>query len=165
MDHMIIAGIDPGTARMGWAVIVSEKGQIKPVSYGCIMTQRIASDEIRLKSIFEELMHIFSLHKPKHLAIEDIFFATNAKTVIPVAQARGVVLLSAAMTGIHVSSYSPRAVKSAIAGNGAADKSQVTAMVMRILHIDTPPKPDDTADALAIALTHAYSYKLKAKTI
>ena len=163
---MIIAGIDPGTARMGWAVIQTESGQeVKPVSYGCITTQSNASDELRLKSIYGELMNILATHKPQHVAIEDLFFATNAKTVIPVAQARGVVLLSAAMSGLPVYAYSPRAVKNAIAGSGTADKSQVTAMVMRILHIDTPPKPDDTADALAIALTHAYSYKLKDKTL
>ncbi len=162
---MIIVGIDPGTARMGWAVIQSEKGHITPICYGCIITTNDTTDEIRLKSMYRELMNILSLHKPQQVALEDIFFATNAKTVIPVAQARGVILLAAAMANIPVYSYSPRAVKSAIAGSGTADKSQVTAMVMRILRIDTPPKPDDTADALAIALTHAYSYKLKAKTV
>lgn len=158
---MKIIGIDPGTARIGWAVLQIEGSHIVPISYGCIVTTPDASDEMRLKTIHLQLTNLLLLHKPQNLALEDVFFATNAKTVIPVAQARGVVLLAAAQHHIPVSSYSPRAVKSAIAGYGMASKSQVTDMVMRILHLDTPPKPDDTADAIAIALTHAYSYKLR----
>lgn len=165
MVHMIIAGIDPGTARMGWAIVKTEKNLVKPVAFGCITTSVRVSDEIRLLSIFEQLSKLLVLYKPDHLALEALFFATNAKTVIPVAESRGAVLLASAIKNIPVHSYSPRAVKNAIAGSGSADKAQVTAMVMRILHLDTPPKPDDTADALAIALTHAYSYKLKEKII
>lgn len=162
---MIIIGIDPGTARVGWAAIKESGSKISALSYGCITTPVQQSPEKRLLTIHKELTKIFTTYKPQSLALEDLFFATNAKTVIPVGQARGVVLLAAAQKDIPVISYAPRAVKRAIAGDGMADKTQVTRMVMRILHLDTPPKPDDTADALAIALTHAYSYKLKGKII
>lgn len=160
---MIIVGVDPGTARVGWAAIKESGSKISALSYGCITTAVQQSPEMRLLTIHEELTKILTTYKPIHLAIEDLFFATNAKTVIPVGQARGVVLLAAAQQNMPVFSYAPRAIKSAIAGDGTADKMQVTRMVMRILRLDTPPKPDDTADALAIALTHAYSYKLKGK--
>lgn len=156
-------GIDPGTARVGWAVVSAKGPQTRAVSYGCIMTPSHATAEKRLLTIHTELMKTLKAHQPQSLALEDLFFATNAKTVIPVGEARGVVLLAAAQKGIPVISYAPRAVKLAIAGDGAADKIQVTRMVCRILRLDSPPKPDDTADAIAIALTHAYSYKLKGK--
>ncbi len=158
---MIIMGIDPGTARIGWAVVESDGGRVAARSYGCITTTADASEAMRLKTIHEELTKLLTLHKPQSLALEDLFFATNAKTVIPVGQARGVVLLACAQHNIPVVSYAPRAVKRAITGDGTADKAQVTRMVMRILHLDSPPKPDDTADAIAIALTHAYSYRLR----
>ncbi len=160
---MIIIGIDPGTARVGWAAIKENGSNISALSYGCITTPVQQSPEMRLLTIHKELAKILSTYKPTHLAIEDLFFTTNAKTVIPVGEARGVILLAAAQKQIPVVSYAPRAVKRAITGDGLADKTQVTRMVMRILHLDTPPKPDDTADAIAIALTHAYSYKLKGK--
>ena len=95
------------------------------------------------------------------MSVEELFFATNAKTAIGVGQSRGVILLAAAMAKIPVVSYTPLAVKRAITGDGAADKKQVAAMVVRILKLKTAPKLDDTADALAIAMTHAYSYKMK----
>lgn len=156
-------GIDPGTARVGWAVISIQNTHASAISYGCITTPTEKSTEKRLLLIHTQLTTLFATHKPQSVALEDLFFATNAKTVIPVGQARGVVLLAAAQQNIPVVSYSPRAIKRAIAGDGTADKAQVTRMVVRLLHLDTPPKPDDTADAIAIALTHAYSYKLKGK--
>lgn len=160
---MIIMGIDPGTARVGWAVISVEHARAMAVSYGCVTTSPQATPERRLLTLYTQLTTLLTTYKPDGLALEDVFFATNAKTVIPVGQARGVVLLACAQRNIPVASYAPRAVKRAIAGDGTADKTQVTRMVMRILHLDSTPKPDDTADALAIALTHAYSYKLKGK--
>lgn len=160
---MIIVGIDPGTARVGWAAIQESGSKINVLSYGCITTPIEKSPELRLLTIYEELTKILTKYKPTHLALEDLFFTSNAKTIIPVGQARGVILLAAAQKHIPVTSYSPPAIKRAITGDGKADKSQVNRMVMRILHLDTPPKPDDTADAIAIALTHAYSYKLKGK--
>lgn len=156
-------GIDPGTSRVGWAVIRTDRSHVSALSYGCITTETGISDEVRLKTIYQKLTHLLILHKPQSLALEDLFFATNATTVITVGQARGVVLLAAAQKEIPVASYAPLAVKRAITGDGMADKTQVTRMVMRILRLAKPPKPDDTADAIAIALTHAYSYKLKEK--
>lgn len=159
---MVIMGIDPGTARVGWAVISIDHSRPRALSYGCIMTSPQAPER-RLLAIHVELTSLLENHKPHVLALEDVFFATNAKTAIPVGQARGVVLLACAQHNITVISYAPRAIKLAIAGDGMADKTQVTKMVCQILALDSVPKPDDTSDALAIALTHAYSYKLKGK--
>lgn len=160
---MIIIGIDPGTARVGWAVVTIEGTQIISLSYDCITTPVSQSPEERLHIIHSQITSLLIKHKPQWLALEDLFFATNAKTVIPVAQARGVILLASAQQHVPVVSYSPPAVKLAITGNGRANKSQVARMVVKLLGLAKPPKPDDTADALAIALTHAYSYKLKGK--
>ncbi len=162
---MIIIGIDPGTARVGWAVITVAGQRILSLSYDCITTPAHKSPEERLTIIHRQLTLLLIKHKPQCLALENLFFATNAKTVIPVAEARGVILLASAQQHIPVVSYSPPAVKLAITGDGRADKTQVTRMVVKLLHLAKPPKPDDTADALAIALTHAYSYKLKDKIL
>ena len=113
---------------------------IRPLSYGCITTPAGLAPETRLQTIHQEITKLLIKDKPSSLAIEDLFFASNAKTVIPVGQARGVILLAASEQNIRVASYSPRAVKSTIAGDGRADKRQVLSMVMRILHLDTPPK-------------------------
>lgn len=160
---MKIIGVDPGTARVGWAVIDTIGSTVRSLACGCITTPAGTSPESRLLTIHHDVTKLMTRHAPSSLAVEDLFFTSNAKTVIPVGQARGVILLAAAQRHIPVFSYSPLAVKSTIAGDGRADKKQVLSMVMRILHLDTPPKPDDTADAIAIALTHAYSYKLKGK--
>lgn len=162
---MVIIGIDPGTARVGWAAVMVEGSRITPLFYGCITTHKNQEPQLRLKIIHQEITKLLARYKPTNVALEDLFFATNAKTVIPVGQARGVILLSCALKDIPVISYAPRAVKLAITGDGTADKTQVTRMVMRLLCLAKPPKPDDTADALAIALTHAYSYKMKGKYI
>ncbi|MBI3576742.1 crossover junction endodeoxyribonuclease RuvC [Candidatus Gottesmanbacteria bacterium] len=162
---MKILGIDPGTARVGWGIVEENKGKIVAGRYGCIETKSTLSAEKRLKEIFDVLLELLRKEKPDALALEEIFFATNAKTVIPVAQGRGVVLLAAAQASIPVVSYTPLVVKQTITGNGKAEKSQVQRMVMRLLNLSRVPKPDDAADALAIALTHAYSYRLKNKTL
>lgn len=162
---MKILGIDPGTARVGWGLVGEHKGKIIVDRYGCIETKATLSAEKRLKEVFDVLLSLLQKEKPDALALEEIFFATNAKTVIPVAQGRGVVLLAAAMAGIPVISYTPLVVKQTITGTGRADKTQVQRMVKTLLHLETIPKPDDAADALAIALTHAYSYRLKNKIL
>lgn len=162
---MIIMGIDPGTARVGWAAIETSGSGIKALSFGCITTPVHNSPQMRLLSIHNDLTAILLTYKPANLAIEDLFFSTNEKTIIPVGQAQGVVLLAATQQHIPVSSYAPRTIKIAITGDGTANKLQVTKMVMRILHLASSPKPDDTADAIAIALTHAYSYKMRGKIV
>lgn len=162
---MKIFGVDPGTARVGWGVIEENAGKITVLNFGCVETQPTSKPEIRLKQIFDSVSSLLRKEKPDVMALEELFFATNAKTVIPVAEARGTVLLCAAAHNAPVVSYTPLVVKQTITGNGRADKLQVQRMVMRLLNLSQVPKPDDTADALAVALTHAYSYRTKAKFI
>lgn len=160
-----ILGIDPGTARVGWGLIEERFGNISTLKYGCITTEKETIAEQRLSFIFHSLTKLLIALKPDCVSVEDIFFATNAKTAISVGQARGVILLAASEQHIPIASYSPVAVKKAICGTGTAPKDQVGKMVTTLLHLKEIPKPDDTADALAIALTHAYSYKLKSKLL
>lgn len=158
---MIIMGIDPGFARVGWAILESAGHTIKPLSYGCIETEKSKNPETRLKEVHVAVSLLIKKHHPDCLAVEDLFFATNAKTAIGVGQSRGVVLLAASEQSIPVISYSPLAVKRAITGDGKADKQQMSRMVMLTLRLARAPKPDDTVDALAIAMTHAYCHKMK----
>lgn len=159
---MIILGIDPGIARVGWAVIETARPVLKTISFGCIETAKEEKSEERLHQIHTAIRLLCKRFKPDCMSVEELFFATNAKTAIGVGQSRGVILLAAAEDKIPVVSYTPLAVKRAITGDGQADKKQVLFMVMKILKLTKAPKLDDTADALAIAMTHAYSYKMKA---
>lgn len=153
----MILGIDPGTTRVGWAIV--EKTSHTPVAkkFGCILSESIAGDTERLVAVYDAVVQIIELYKPDCIAIEELFFSTNAKTVITVGQGRGVVLLAAGQRDIPVTSYNPMTIKLAITGYGKADKSQVTKMVMATLKLKIKPTPDDTADALAVALTHAFT--------
>ncbi len=162
---MRIFGIDPGTARVGWGVIETAGAKIKALAYGCIETEKTLLPQLRLLAIHTRLLSLIAKYQPDILSLEDLFFATNAKTAISVGQARGVILLVAAQQKTPVVSYTPLAVKRTICGSGQADKLQVQKMVMRQLHLAHIPKPDDAADALAIAMTHAFSYKLKQQTL
>jgi crossover junction endodeoxyribonuclease RuvC len=162
---MIILGIDPGTARVGWAIVDPAHINSTGVSYGCLTTETNDIPELRLKKIYEDLLTIIDTYHPDCLSVEELFFSTNVKTAISVGQARGVILLAASMRSIPVFSYTPNVVKQTICGVGNADKKQVQYMVKQIVKLKEVPKPDDTADALALALTHAYSYKLKGKTV
>ncbi len=164
-DAMRILGVDPGTARVGWAILNDLTGKPLPEAFGLITTEATDKPEIRLLAIHTELTDLIRQYQPQVVGVEEIFFSNNAKTIIPVAQARGVVLLTAAEQNLPVVSYSPLVVKRTICGDGRADKIQVQKMIARILHLATAPKPDDVADAVAIALTHAYSYKLKQKLV
>lgn len=161
---MIILGIDPGIARVGWAVIETTRPNLKTISFGCIETDKSEKPERRLEQIHKAILLLCKKFHPDCMSVEELFFAANAKTAIGVGQSRGVILLSAAMAKIPVVSYTPLAVKRAITGDGKADKKQVLTMVMRILKLTKAPKLDDTADALAIAMTHAYSYRMKRLT-
>lgn len=158
---MRILGVDPGTARVGWAIIETEKNKIVPIAYGCITTEKFQNPQSRLLAIHTLLLTVLDKYKPQELSVEDLFFASNAKTAISVGQARGVILLAAAQKQIPVVSYTPLVVKQVICGHGRADKLQVQKMVTKLLALAAVPKPDDAADALAIAMTHAYSYKFK----
>jgi len=160
---MVILGVDPGTARLGWGIVNSQKANQTVGPYGCLETKSSQSDSARLKQLFNQFTQLLKKFKPDVVAIEDIFFFKNQKTVIQVSQARGVVLLAAQLQNISTSSYAPLQVKLAVTGYGRADKRQVQQMTKSILKLSSIPKPDDTADALAVALTHAFSYKMKHK--
>ncbi|MBI5448837.1 crossover junction endodeoxyribonuclease RuvC [Candidatus Gottesmanbacteria bacterium] len=160
---MIIIGIDPGVARVGWGIIEESKGTQKSLAYSCITTDKSDPLPDRLLQIHAKLQQLLIRYRPDCVAVEDLFFATNAKTAIAVGQARGVILLACVQAKVPVVSYTPLGVKLAITGSGKAEKQQMQRMVTRILHLTKIPTPDDTADALAIALTHAYSYKMKGK--
>jgi len=157
---MRILGIDPGIGRTGWGVIEAQNAKLKVQSYGCIETPAGMAMERRLLALYEELNQIIKTEKPEALAIEDLFFNTNAKTALIVGQARGVVLLMAGQYKLSLGIYTPLQVKIALTGYGRAEKGQVGQMVKTMLKLDKIPKPDDTADALAIALTHAFSHRV-----
>ena len=156
---MIILGIDPGIGRCGWGVIESQGTKLKVKDYGCIETSPKKTVEKRLEEIHKEILRIIKKYSPDSLSIEELFFNTNAKTAFVVGQARGVILLAAANSNIPVSIYTPLQVKVAVTGFGRAEKEQVGKMVKTILSLPSVPKPDDTTDALAIAITHAFSFK------
>lgn len=161
---MIIMGVDPGTARVGWGVIEEIKGKITAIAYGCITTSATQKPDQRLLTVHISFLKLLKKYKPDSVSVEDLFFSSNAKTAITVGQARGVILLTAAMQKISVISYGPGTVKKTITGNGAAQKDQIGKMVTMLLRLKKIPTPDDVGDALAIALTHGYSYKLKLHT-
>ncbi|MFH0749344.1 MAG: crossover junction endodeoxyribonuclease RuvC [Candidatus Gottesmanbacteria bacterium] len=158
---MTILGLDPGTARVGWGVIKINGTKCESIAYGLIETDKETQAEMRLKEIYSAINTLIKQYKPDVVSIEELFFATNAKTAMAVGQARGVLLLASALNRIKTASYSPLAIKRCITGDGKADKQQVQYMVIKQLHLKEIPKPDDVADALAIALTHAFSYKMK----
>ena len=158
---MIIIGIDPGIARVGWGVLKIEISNSQMTNVGCFETSKYDPLDQRLLSISEFLKELFNQYKPDCVAVEQLFFATNATTAITVGQARGVIILTASQANIPTFDYTPLQVKLAITGYGKADKNQVQQMVKNILKLPEIPQPDDAADALAIALTHAFSYKLQ----
>lgn len=157
---MIILGIDPGIARCGWGVIEIKNSKLKVKNYGCIETKKNEKHEKRLLAIYKNIDNLFKKYKPDALSIEQLFFNTNSKTALVVGEARGVILLAAANNKATVTTYTPLQVKLAVTSYGLADKAQVGQMIKTLLHLKTLPKPDDTVDALAVALTHAVSNKL-----
>lgn len=158
---MRILGIDPGIGRTGWGIVDVQNTKLQVQKFGCIETLPNSDLEKRLLTLHEQITAILHKEEPDTLAIEELFFNTNAKTAMIVGQARGVVLLTAAQKGIPISIYTPLQVKIAVTGYGRAEKKQVGQMVKTLLGLESIPKPDDTADALAIAITHAFSYKMK----
>lgn len=148
-------GIDPGTATTGYGLVrLFPDGTLAPVSYGIISTPKDATPSARLEMLYTDLQRLLREHQPDTAAVERLFFSRNVTTGIAVGQARGVVLLAIQQAGIEVFEYTPKEVKQAVAGYGNADKKQVQEMVRALLQLDTIPKPDDAADALAIAITH-----------
>ena len=154
---MIILGIDPGLAIVGWGVIEYKGNRFNTIGYGSIQTPSTMSTESRLVEIYKSMNQLISKYKPDCMAVEELFWNTNQTTGIRVSEARGVILLSAANVGIPIYEYTPLQVKQAVVGYGRAEKKQVISMVTAFLRLEKPPKPDDTADALAIAVCHAHS--------
>ena len=154
---MIILGIDPGLAIVGWGVIEYKNSRFRTVAYGSVQTPAGMRTEERLKLIFEGINGLIEKYRPDAVAVEELFFNTNITTGIRVAEARGVILLCAECAGIKTYEYTPLQVKQAVVGYGRAEKKQVITMVTMLLGLPKPPKPDDTADALAIAICHAHS--------
>ena len=148
-------GIDPGTATTGYGLVRLERdGELVAVKYGVILTPKDDSPSARLEMIFDQLGDIIREYKPETAAVEKLFFSRNVTTALAVGQARGVVMLALQKAGIEAFEYTPKEIKNAVAGYGGADKRQVQEMVRALLQLDSIPKPDDAADALAVAITH-----------
>ena len=154
---MIILGIDPGYAIVGWGVLEYSNNRFRPLGFGSIQTPAGMDPNLRLAEIYRGMNEIIDKYKPEQMAVEELFFNTNSKTAIMVAQARGVILMSAQLRGVKIFEYTPLQVKQAVVGYGRAEKKQVITMVTSMLGLKNPPKPDDTADALAIAMCHGHA--------
>ncbi len=154
---LIILGIDPGYAIVGYGVIEYRNNHFSVLDFGAITTQAHTDFNDRLLHIYSGITNLVEIYKPEAMAIEKLFFNTNQKTAIDVAQARGVILLSARQHGVSIHEYTPLQVKQSVVGYGRAEKKQVQEMTRLLLNLDKVPKPDDTADALAMAICHAHS--------
>ncbi|MGN0173866.1 MAG: crossover junction endodeoxyribonuclease RuvC [Acutalibacteraceae bacterium] len=154
---MIILGIDPGYAIVGYGVIEYKANKFNVINYGAITTSKDDELNDRLLQIYNQLCNIMDTYKPEAMSIEQLFFNTNATTAIGVAEARGICILAAKQRNIDVAEYTPLQVKQAVTGYGKAVKQQVQEMTRMLLNLRAVPKPDDTADALAVAICHAHS--------
>lgn len=159
----MILGIDPGTATMGWGVVRREGSRLRYVQHGAIVTPATWEMPRRLGRLFDGVTELVRGYRPETVAIEELFFNTNATTAITVGQARGVAVLAAYKAGIEVAEYTPLQVKQAVTSYGRADKHQVQEMVKALLSLREIPKPDDAADGLAIAICHAFSSRMDGK--
>ena len=158
---MVILGIDPGLAIVGYGVIECIGNRYRPLEYGAITTDSNLDFPNRIKNIYDQLLDVIDRYKPEDLAIEELFFNKNVKTAIKVGQARGVEILAALHRDLNIYEYTPLQIKQAIVGYGRAEKYQVQEMVKLFLNLKEVPKPDDVADALAVALCHASCLKFK----
>ncbi len=154
---MKILGIDPGFAIVGYGIIDHTGNKFKTIEYGAVTTEATEDMFVRFKKIYDGVTEIIERTNPDAMAIEELFFNSNQKTAINVAQARGIILLAAMNKNVPIFEYTPLQVKQAVVGYGRADKTQVQQMVKALLNLEKVPKPDDTADALAIAICHAHS--------
>ncbi|MDO5037037.1 MAG: crossover junction endodeoxyribonuclease RuvC [Tissierellia bacterium] len=158
---MRIIGIDPGLAILGYGIVDIEGNKCRPVDYGAITTDKDLAFPERLAKIHRELLALIDKYQPEEAAFEELFFYNNITTAISVSQARGVALLACVNKGLETFEYTPPQIKLGVVGYGQAEKHQVQEMVKMILHLDQVPKPDDVADGLAAAITHANSRKFK----
>ncbi|MCD1293422.1 crossover junction endodeoxyribonuclease RuvC [Methanocella sp. CWC-04] len=162
---MRILGIDPGIALTGFGIVESDKNGIRAGSYGHISTESGTPMPSRLKILYDDLIKVIDEYQPDIVAVEELFFNKNAKTAIIASHARGVIVLAAVNSGLDVAEYTPLQVKQSVAGYGRASKQQVQAMVTSLLRLKEIPKPDDTADALAVAICHANSAEMLKRQI
>ena len=153
---MIILGIDPGIAIVGYGVIDYSNNRFHVLDYGAITTPAHTPIETRLEMIYADMNELIRNYRPGRMSIEELFFNSNQKTAIAVAQARGVILLAAKQNGVEIQEYTPLQVKQAVVGYGRAEKQQIQSMITTILGLKRAPKPDDTADALALAVCDAH---------
>lgn len=156
---MLILGIDPGTAITGFGLIEVRNGKSKMIDAGVIRTPAKQALELRLETIYDELSQVIKDTKPDEAAVEELFFAQNVTTAMSVAHARGAILLALIKNGLDHASYTPLQIKQALTGYGRAEKHQIQQMVKTILGLNEIPKPDDCADALAVAITHAQTLR------
>lgn len=156
MCAMVVLGIDPGYAIVGWGVIEYSHSRFKVLGYGAITTEAQTPFPERLQIIYNDMCYLFTKYKPEVMSMEKLFYNSNQKTVIDVAQARGVITLAAQMNNKNIFEYTPLQVKQSVTGYGRAEKKQVMEMTRSILNLPEVPKPDDTADALAMAICHAH---------
>ena len=161
---MLVIGIDPGTATTGYGLVRERESDsaLECVAYGVVTTPAGVPLPKRLQTIHRELKNVITLHRPDSGAVEKLFFQKNVATAMSVGQGRGVAMLALADCGLDVGEYTPLQVKQAVAGYGGADKKQMQEMVRTLLELDSTPKPDDAADALAVAICHLYSRKMNA---
>lgn len=155
---MLVLGIDPGYAIVGWGLIDFTHGRLTPLAFGAITTQAGEPFPDRLLKISERTAAILDKYRPQAVSVEKLYFASNTTTAIDVAQARGVIITEAARRHIDIFEYTPMQVKQAVVGYGLAEKKQVMEMTRQLLKLKEVPKPDDTADALAVAICHAHSF-------
>jgi crossover junction endodeoxyribonuclease RuvC len=160
---MRVMGIDPGSLCTGYGIVEETGGQLASVHFGSIKSPSKSPFAHRLKSIYDGLALVMAEYQPDAVAVEDIFFAVNAKSTIKLGQTRGVALLAAAQADIDLAEYSPLEVKQSVVGYGRADKHQVRDMVTAILKLQQKPEPLDVSDALAVAICHLHSYKARAR--
>jgi len=155
---MLVLGIDPGTATTGYGLVrQAEDGSLEAVEFGAILTPAEMPMPDRLASLYQQLQEIILLHRPDSSAVEKLFFQKNVKTALSVGQGRGVVLLALAQAQLPIGEYTPNEIKQAVTGYGSAGKQQMQEMVRLLLRLDKRPKPDDAADALAVAICHVHS--------
>jgi crossover junction endodeoxyribonuclease RuvC len=162
---MLVIGIDPGTASTGFGLVEqSEDGRLSCVEAGVLSTPAGQPMAERLLSLYAQLNEVLLLHRPESAAVEKLYFQKNVTTALSVGQARGVAMLALAQAGLEISEYAPREIKLAVTGYGAADKGQVQRMVQTLLEMPELPRPDDAADALAVAICHVHSRQIEART-
>ena len=152
---MLVLGIDPGIAITGYGLVRTEqKKDYTCIDYGIVSTEAGLPDADRLKILYEELSALIQRHQPDTSAVENLFFQRNVKTAFSVGQARGVAILTLAQAGLSIAEYNPNEIKQTVCGYGGADKTQIQRMVQTLLNLEECPKPDDAADALAVAICH-----------